>query len=172
MNVGGDSSGIRIRVAVAEDAPSIASVLRESFAEYESLYTREGFDATTPAGPQVRERMEEGPVWVAVDGDAVVGTVSVVPKGESLYVRGMAIVPAARGRGIGELLLREVEAYASERGFKRLLLSTTPFLGRAIQLYERYGFRRSGEGPDELFGTPLFTMEKILKSPVEHEGER
>jgi GNAT superfamily N-acetyltransferase len=159
------SSSVRIRVAGPEDAASVASVLRESFAEYKPLYTREGFAATTPAAAHVRNRIEEGPVWVVLDNDAVVGTVSVVPKGESLYVRGMAIVPAARGRRIGELLLRQVEDFASERGFKRLLLSTTPFLGRAIQLYEHYGFRRSSEGPDSLFGTPLFTMEKILESP-------
>jgi putative acetyltransferase len=160
-----DSSSVRIRAAVPEDAASIASVLRESFREYKSLYTEEGFAATTPATARVRNRLEEGPVWVVLDNDAVVGTVSVVPKGESLYVRGMAILPAARGRRIGELLLRQVEGFASERGFKRLLLSTTPFLGRAIRLYEHYGFRRSGEGPDDLFGTPLFTMEKVLESP-------
>lgn len=134
--------------------------------EYKALYTQEGFDATTPLSAEVRSRMQEGPVWAALDDDeVVVGTVSVVPKGESLYVRGMAIVPAARGRRIGESLLRGVESFASERGFKRIFLSTTPFLGRAIQLYERYGFSRCVEGPDNIFGTPLFTMEKPVAPP-------
>lgn len=160
-----DESGVRIRLAVAEDAPSVASVLRESFEEYERLYTREGFDATTPPCAEVKRRIEEGPVWVALVDDTVVGTVSVIPKGESLYVRGMGIVPAARGRRIGERLLRSVEDFASGRGFVRLFLSTTPFLHRAIRLYERHGFERTGEGPDNLFGTPLFTMEKILGPP-------
>ena len=163
--MGQDIAGVRIRMAVPEDAPSIASVLHESFIRYKPLYTPEGFAATTPVSAEVRKRLEEGPVWVALDGDAVVGTVSVVPKGESLYVRGMAIVPAARGRGIGESLLRQAEVFASERGFERLFLSTTPFLERAIRLYEHYGFKRSSEGPDNLFGTPLFTMEKTLASP-------
>ncbi len=158
-------SSVQIRLAVSEDASSIASVLHESFLEYEPLYTQEGFTATTPGSAQVKNRIEEGPVWVVSDNDAIVGTVSVVPKGESLYVRGMAIVPAARGRRIGELLLKQVEDFAAERGFKRLLLSTTPFLERAIQLYEHYGFQRTSGGPDNLFGTPLFTMEKILESP-------
>jgi ribosomal protein S18 acetylase RimI-like enzyme len=165
MNTERDISSVRIRAAVSDDASSIASVLQESFIEYKSLYTREGFAATTPVTAQVEKRLAEGPVWVVLDNDAIVGTVSVVPEGESLYVRGMAIVPAARGRRIGELLLRQVEEFAVERGFKRLFLSTTPFLERAIQLYEHYGFQRSGEGPDNLFGTPLLTMEKILESP-------
>jgi ribosomal protein S18 acetylase RimI-like enzyme len=156
-----DVSEIRIRRADADDAPSVASVLRESFEEYEHLYTREGFEATTPACAEVLRRIEEGPVWVALVDERVVGTVSAFPKGESLYVRGMGLAPAARGRGIGELLLRRVEGFASEHGFGRLFLSTTPFLSRAIRLYERHGFKRTGEGPDNLFGTPLFTMEKI-----------
>jgi len=160
-----DVSGVVIRPAVAEDAAAIASVLLESFEEYRHLYTREGFEATTPARASVSGRIGEGPVWVALVDGAVVGTVSVVPKGDALYVRGMGISPAARGRGIGELLLRRVEDFASERGFRRLFLSTTPFLARAIRLYERFGFERTGEGPDNLFGTPLFTMEKILVPP-------
>jgi len=74
----------------------------------------------------------------------------------------MAVVPAARGQSVGELLLRQVESYATERGYARLVLSTTPFLHRAIRLYEKFGFTRNGDGPHELAGTPLFTMEKIL----------
>jgi len=35
-----------IRRAVADDAPAIVSLLYESFLEYESLYTVEGFAAT------------------------------------------------------------------------------------------------------------------------------
>ena len=165
MNIEQRRSNVQIRLAVSEDASSIAAVLQESFIEYKPLYTREGFIATTPVAAEVKKSIDEGPVWVVSDNDAIVGTVSVVPKGESLYVRGMAIVPAARGLRIGELLLRQVEVFAAEQGFKRLLLSTTPFLGRAIQLYEHYGFKRSSGGPDNLFGTPLFTMEKILRPP-------
>lgn len=160
-----DVSEIVIRLAAEDDARAVASVLRESFAEYERLYTREGFDATTPAATAVLRRIEEGPVWVALVDGIIVGSVSVVPKDEALYVRGMGIAPSARGRGIGELLLKRVESFASERGFRRLFLSTTPFLHRAIRLYERHGFERTGEGPDNLFGTLLFTMEKFLNPP-------
>jgi ribosomal protein S18 acetylase RimI-like enzyme len=76
----------------------------------------------------------------------------------------MAVLPTARGQRIGELLLLQIESYAGEQGHERLVLSTTPFLHRAIRLYENFGFRRNGEGPHDLFGTPLFTMEKFLES--------
>jgi ribosomal protein S18 acetylase RimI-like enzyme len=153
-----------IRRATADDAWSIASVLHASFVEYESSYTAEAFAATTPTREQVQHRMSEGPIWVALQGDTIVGAVSVVLKSDTVYIRGMAILPTARGQRIGTLLLQQVEAYASGHGYRRLFLSTTPFLTRAIRLYEHRGFQRSDEGPHDLFGTPLFTMVKTLKA--------
>jgi GNAT superfamily N-acetyltransferase len=152
----------QIRLAVPDDAPAIASVLHESFVEFEPLYTPEGFSATTPGLDRILARWSEGPVWVAVLGGVVIGTVAAVPRGEGLYVRSMAVHPAARGQHLGELLLRQVEDYATAQGHTRMYLSTTPFLSAAIRLYENWGFRRINEGPQDLFGTPLFTMEKYV----------
>ena len=161
-----NNPNIQIRAAVPDDAPSISSVLYESFVQYKPSYTPEGFAATTPTAEQIQTRMTEGPVWVVLSDQAIVGTASAVPQGDSLYVRGMAVLPNARGQKIGELLLRHIESFASARGFRRLFLSTTPFLSSAIRLYERFGFRRNSEGPHDLFGTPLFTMEKLLELPI------
>lgn len=158
-------SDIQVRTAVPEDAPAIAAVLAAAFAEYEPAYTPQALAATTPTSDQIRPRFSEGPVWVALLGEAIVGTVAAVPKGERLYVRSMGVLPTARGHGIGGLLLRHVESFAAEGGYKSLFLSTTPFLAGAIALYERFGFRRSREGPHDLFGTPLFTMVKDLEPP-------
>ncbi len=127
-------------------------------------YTDEGFAATTPASVEVQNRMTEGPVWIALKDRRIVGTVSVVPRGEVLYIRGMAVLPAARGLRLGELLLKEVESFAFAHDYERLTLSTTPFLLRAIRLYEQSGFRRTSDGPNQLFGTPLFTMVKDLRN--------
>lgn len=153
---------MQIRFAEQEDVSGIAEVLAESFAEYKSLYTPEGFAATTPTSTQIKARFDEGPIWVALYKEKIVGTVSAVPKGNRLYIRSMAVSPNTRGKGIGELLLSEIENFAVERGYESLVLSTTPFLNRAIRLYENFGFRRIDEGPFDLFQTPLFTMMKKM----------
>lgn len=155
-------SRVQIRIAVESDAGPIALVLSEAFAEYRSQYTQTAFDATCPSIEVILKRMSEGPVWVAeLDGE-VAGTVAAVSKGDNLYIRGMAILPPARGQAIGRLLLETVEQHALNHGHQRITLSTTPFLSRAIRLYESFGFRRIENGPQDLFGTPLFTMEKEL----------
>ncbi|MDQ5823879.1 MAG: GNAT family N-acetyltransferase [Chloroflexota bacterium] len=151
---------IQVRLAAPEDAPSIASVLAAAFAEYEPAYTPQAFSATTPTSEQILHRFHEGPVWVTLHDSSIVGTVAAVPKGERLYVRSMGVLPSARGMGIGGLLLRQVESFAIHQGYKSLFLSTTPFLDAAIALYEHFGFTRTSEGPHDLFGTPLFTMQK------------
>jgi len=153
---------MQIRIAVPDGAFAIALTLHMAFLEFEPLYTPEAFATTISSPDQIRRRLNEGPIWVAMQDDAVVGTVSVVPDGDDLYIRGMAVGPAARGSGIGCELVKQVEDYATRRGFKRLYLSATPFLIGAIRLYEKCGFVRNDDGPDNLFGTPLFTMEKKL----------
>jgi GNAT superfamily N-acetyltransferase len=157
---------IEIRRAIAEDAAAIAAVLYGSFAEYKELYTEGGFAATVLEPERVLKRMQEGPVWTAWRGHTVVGTVAAVAKGRSVYIRGMAVLPSARGLGIGAALLRGVEGWASGEKFVRLFLSTTPFLHSAILLYEKFGFRRKDQAVEDFFGTPLFTMEKFIQPLV------
>jgi GNAT superfamily N-acetyltransferase len=157
-----DSADIEVRMARPSDAEAIATVLLDSFEEYRVAYTEGGFAATTPTSDRIAARMSEGPVWLALRGQTVIGTVSAVPRKGSLYIRSMAVVPEARGRDVGGLLLMCVESFAWAHGYRRMFLSTTPFLTRAIRLYERWGFTRSGERRHELFGTPLFTMVKDL----------
>ena len=153
---------VEIRRAELADCAAIASVLFEAFVEFKPLYTDRGFAATTPDAQQIGIRMREGPVWVALRDAVTIGTASAVQKSESIYIRGMAVVPGARGSGAGSRLLGKIESWAEAEKGTRLFLSTTPFLGSAIRLYERAGFRRIPDEPHNLFGTPLFTMEKVI----------
>jgi len=115
--------------------------------------------------------MREGPIWLAFDDETPVGTAAAMCRSDpgavhpsGCYIRGMGVLPDWRSRGIGYLLLNAIEQFATENGADRLVLSTTPFLDDAIRLYVRFGFERSAAGPHDLFGTPLFTMTKNLKT--------
>lgn len=155
-------AAVTIRRAGPEDASAIARVLYEAFVEFRALYTDGGFAATALRAEEIPIRLQEGPVWVALRDGAVAGTVAAVVKGTSVYVRGMAVLPGARGSGVGAALLRTVESWAVGERCGRLFLSSTPFLISAIRLYEGFGFRRMEEEPQDLFGTELFTMEKVV----------
>ena len=151
-----------IRLASPADAPAMARVLAEAFAAFRPLYTPGGFAATTPGAEVIAQRFGEGPMWVAEQDGALVGTASAVVKGTGLYVRSVAVLPAARGQRVGQALMAAVEGYAVAQGCQRMFLSTAPVLTSAIRMYEGLGFARSDEGPHDLYGTALFTMVKAL----------
>ncbi len=157
-------SDVQIRIASPDEAEKIASLIREAFAEMKSLYTPEAFAATTPDSEKIRNRFDEGAIWVALKDETIVGTVSVVPEENGrLYVRSMAVSPSAQGLGIGRNLLAAVENYAIENRFENLYLYTLPFLSGATRLYELNGFKRGEDtSPEDFFGMPGLMMEKKL----------
>lgn len=157
-----EKSLLEIRRAGREDAEAISEVLYESFREFEPLYTEHGFAATVLGAEQVVVRIQQGPVWVALCERSVIGTVAAYVEHESVYIRGMAVLPSARRLGAGSKLLQEPENWGASERCSRILLKTAPFLDSAIRLYERCGFRRTRGGLHDLFGTPLFAMEKAL----------
>lgn len=97
-----------MRRARLEDASAVSSILSESFAEYMFQYTWAGMLATTPSADKVVTRIREGPVWLATVKGRMVGTISVVPQDDGLYVRGMAVLPEARGQAVGSTRLAAV----------------------------------------------------------------
>jgi ribosomal protein S18 acetylase RimI-like enzyme len=92
-------------------------------------------------------RLSQRAQWAArVDGKFV-GTVGAIqfdvdapPELISMWVR-----PQARGRGIGDLLVRTVLDWAREQGFEQVRLFVTEGNDRAERLYARNGFVRTGE---------------------------
>ena len=154
---------IEVRSALPEESELIAEVLQAAFAEFESFYTPEAFAATILSVEKIRARFDEdGTIWAALKDGEFVGTVSAVPREESLYFRSMSVAPAAQGFGVGRRLLEAVEKYAVENEFEKISLVTTPFLTGAIRLYEQNGFERDEIQTDGFFGTPWFAMRKKL----------
>lgn len=119
----------------------------------------------------VRGRAESAQLWVAVDrvSGAVLGSVTTPFPGQRLQrdsapdemdVRLLGVAREARGRGVGELLMRHCVSLARERGARRLVLHTSSQMVAAQRLYERMGFERVPEREYEFdaMGTKLMLM--------------
>lgn len=59
----------------------------------------------------------------------------------SVEVKRMYVVPASRGSGVATVILRALEAAASERGWTTMRLETGTEQPEAIRFYEREGYR-------------------------------
>ena len=84
-------------------------------------------------------------VAAAEDG-RIVGLLSValydVPSGRKAWIEDVVVDAAARGRGIGEALVREALALACREGVARMMLTSNATRRAAHRLYERMGFVR------------------------------
>ena len=150
---------MEIRLATPDDASDITAVLSATFEPLRDRYTVGTYNATVVPPEEVLDRLGEGPVWLAVIDARPVGTVSLKIDGSTAYLRGMGVVPSARGKGAGAGLMDAVDAYVADHGFERVWLRTTEFLHDARRLYRRRGFEEV-PGEDHYFGTPVITMER------------
>ncbi|MDT9680767.1 GNAT family N-acetyltransferase [Streptomyces sp. TRM76323] len=123
----------------------------------------------------VPRRAAEAEVLVAVDPDGtLLGGVTFVPSDGSPWAdiagpdeaefRVLAVSGAARGRGVGEALVRACADRArAVDGCARLVLSVVPQARGARRLYDRMGFARAPQRDWEpLPGLPLLAYELTL----------
>ncbi|WP_327343617.1 GNAT family N-acetyltransferase [Streptomyces europaeiscabiei] len=124
----------------------------------------------------VAKRAAEADVLVALADGRVLGGVTFVPAGGPMAdiaaageaeIRMLAVAPEARGRGVGEALVRAcVERARTVEGCVRVVLSTQRTMRAAHRIYERLGFTRTPERdwnplPD-VFDISLITYELTL----------
>nr|WP_246324036.1 GNAT family N-acetyltransferase [Petropleomorpha daqingensis] len=102
----------------------------------------------------VAGRAARAELLVARDGEAVVGSVALVLDGDFREIsdsddeaafRMLVVDRGVRGRGVGELLVRDCLDRARAAGKRRMVLSTDPSMRAAHRLYERLGFTRLPE---------------------------
>jgi ribosomal protein S18 acetylase RimI-like enzyme len=140
-----------VRPALPQELPAAGELVA-------TAYLADG--AVQPGDPYLEDlrdaadRALDSVVLVAVDGDALVGTVTWCPAGSSHRevavdgegeFRSLGVAPSARGRGVGELLVRACLRHAVEEGYTAVALSSAEWMAAAHRLYARLGFRRTPE---------------------------
>ena len=140
---------ISIEKAAPENIPQIFALMRE-FAEYEKLL--EFFETT-------EERLEtalfgDGKVADAIlafDGERVVAYAVFFPyfstfRGQrGIYLEDIFITENARGKGVGEIMLKFIARLARTRGFERIDFQVLQWNTPAIAFYEKLGAVRDEE---------------------------
>ena len=80
-------------------------------------------------------------VFVALEGDNIVGYATPVFDGREGWIGGIGILPRYRGKGIGTRLMAESEKLLAEKGVTEVFLEVIEGNRRAQQLYERLDYR-------------------------------
>jgi ribosomal protein S18 acetylase RimI-like enzyme len=138
----GDADAVVVRPATLADAPAIARIWREGWADGHAGHVPEALVAErAPAsfGPRALERLDR--TWVAERAGVVAGFVVVVDdEVEQVYVG-----RDWRGGGVAERLLRQAEAVIGAEGRRTAWLAVVAGNTRARRFYTRLGWRDRGE---------------------------
>jgi ribosomal protein S18 acetylase RimI-like enzyme len=130
--------GISLRTfRVGEDERPVYEAESAAWAEY-PRWRDEGFERWS----KVFEGDDFDPsAWlVALEGDRVVGFSQNLGYLDMGWVQNLGTIPEARGRGLGELLLRRTFRHYRDRGIRRVGLSVSSERSPAAwRLYERCG---------------------------------
>ena len=120
----------------------------------------------------VATRDAQAEVWVAVDGERLLGNVTYCPPGspwreiardDEGEFRMLAVDPAAQGAGAGTALARLCEERATEHGATGMALSSLATMTAAHRVYARLGYTRDpGRDWSPVAGVDLLAFSKAL----------
>ncbi len=145
-----------VRLAVVADAPAVAQVhVRTWQVVYRGHMPDDLLDnLSVEARTSMWERLiPSGGVWVALDGDSVVGFASAGPSRDadaSSELYAIYLLPSAWGSGLAEPLIN-----LALSGMTDVVLWVLDDNPRARRFYERVGFVADGEKREESFGSAV-----------------
>ncbi|MEV6717003.1 GNAT family N-acetyltransferase [Lentzea sp. NPDC051208] len=141
-----------IRPATEADLQAVGSVTLEAYVADGVVDAHDSYAAVLS---DAESRFRDAELLVAQDeSGTVLGSVTVVRPGTpyaeisrpgELEFRMLAVSAAARGRGVGEALVRAVFDKARAAGVTHVVLSSSEKMLAAHRLYERLGFTRLPE---------------------------
>lgn len=107
----------------------------------ESYFVLEEADRAVFADPAGSILGPGGQIFFVVEGDTVLGTCAVLRHSPTeCEIAKMAVAPAARGRGLGDLLMEAAVDFAREIGARRVAIVSNTVLAPALRLYRKHGF--------------------------------
>ena len=105
-----------------------------------------------------------GHIFSLVEGGKVVGVCALFKESPVRFqLARMAVDPAERGNGYGEVLLQAALTKAREAGAQTAYLLSNTVLAPAIALYRKHGFQTASEGAHPVYARCNIVMELNLK---------
>ncbi len=143
-----------VRPAVPADHPAIREVVVAAYGPYAGALPPEVFPRYLADLLDLDRHARHGRLLVAEVAGRIRGSAAFYPDSSVQGFgwppgwaggRGLAVHPAARGRGVADALLAACERLAHGLGAPAFAFHTGSFMTGAIGLYERLGYRRAPE---------------------------
>ncbi len=161
-------SPVTIRPIQPADNPALAIIIRNALTEFGA--NKPGtvyYDATTDALYELF-RQPGSVYYVAEINGELIGGAGIflspgLPDGTCELVK-MYLSPAARGKGIGKMLIDKALAFAATTGYHNVYIETMPELRKAMSVYEKFGFKYldAPMGNTGHFGCEIWMLKELI----------
>jgi predicted GNAT superfamily acetyltransferase len=156
------ADNVDLRLARAEDAPAVASVIHCAFAQYDGVLLPPS-GAMSETAETVAARLGDEKCLIALAGSTPVGCVFYKEEGNSLYFGRLAVLPGRRGGGLARRLVAGVEAASRAAGAEAVTLGVRVSLPANFAMFTALGYRETGRTAHAGFSEPTsITMEKRI----------
>lgn len=137
----------KIRKITSEDNIAIAKIIRQNLENFGlDVPGTAYFDPELDKLSEYYENNTDSRAYYILENDAgeIIGGIGfaefpMIP--DCAEIQKLYLSNAAKGRGLGRLMLEYAEKKAAEAGYSRLYLETHSCLTAAIRLYEKCGYR-------------------------------
>jgi putative acetyltransferase len=135
---------ITIRTIQPSDNAFIAKVIRDTLAEFGANHPGTVYYDETTDHLSDLFSVKGSTYFIAEEDDVILGGVGIFPTeglpADTCELVKMYLVPSARNKGLGGLLINKSLEYAKEAGYKQVYLESMPELQKALSVYEKFGF--------------------------------
>jgi ribosomal protein S18 acetylase RimI-like enzyme len=128
-----------IRPALPDDAGAVTALVRAAYAHY---VPRIGYEPQ-PMKDDYAALIAAGRVSVLERDGELLGVLVLIVEPGILYLDNIAVAPAAKGMGLGRVLLDHAEAEARRRGFGAIRLLTNEKMTENQAIYAARGYRET-----------------------------
>jgi N-acetylglutamate synthase-like GNAT family acetyltransferase len=130
---------MNLRPAREADRPAMLSIINDAAQAYRGVIPADRWHDPYMPAQELSSEIAAGVVfWVAEEDGHMVGVMGLQDKGDVMLVRHAYVTPAKQRKGVGQALLRHVQALTG----KPVLIGTWAAASWAIDFYERNGFAR------------------------------
>jgi len=129
---------VTIRPCTAADLPQMFSIINDAAQAYKGVIPADRWHEPYMPMDELKAQVADGITFSGYEEDgALLGVMGIQDKGDVKLIRHAYVKTTARRKGIGEKLLKHLEATTS----KPVLIGTWRDAAWAIRFYEKNGFR-------------------------------
>ena len=151
-----------IRIAGVEDASLISFLYKLVWDEQKGSFPVELLNARQPGKNEMKRWLARETYFVADSNNKIIGVVGCFMEYGHCKLVHMAVLEKYRGKGIGSLLLEEVEKFARKNNANKIWFDTSTRLKESIKFYKNKDFRIDGELKKHFWGEDILLFEKLL----------